>query len=291
MNNRCDASGSNGPVFFFEKNTYNVMKCKSCGFKYVDFEPSDGFTRDFYTEDFFKAGHDKYGYADYLGEKPNIMRWNAKKISFVEQYVKGGFILDVGCAAGFFLEALGPTWDRYGCEASGAMARVARDKIGDRITETVFEEYRPARKFDVITMWDVMEHMVDLAACMRKVSSLLKDDGFLFVGTPDASSPVVRILGKHWYHYIPPTHLHFFSRSNIPVFLRRNGFTMRRLVYFGKYVSLAEILLDLSYILRHQPLRRLSEKLADHRFLNINIPYMAFDDMVVMARKNPFPAI
>ncbi len=269
-----------------KKNGYNILRCASCGFKYVDFETHEGFARDFYTEDFFTAGHDKYGYADYLSEKPNLMRGNARKIAFIERYVRGGSILDVGCAAGFFLEALGPTWDPYGCDASSAMARVAKEKFPERIAEAGFEEYSPGRTFDVITMWDVIEHVADPVACIKKISSLLNDDGFLFIGTPDTASPVVHILGKRWYHYIPPTHLHFFSRWNIPIFLRNNGFAMKRLRYFGKYVTLAEIMLDLSYMFRHAGLRRLSEKVANHPSWNLNIPYMVFDDMVVMARKN-----
>jgi 2-polyprenyl-3-methyl-5-hydroxy-6-metoxy-1,4-benzoquinol methylase len=287
MSDSCIVCGSRDSIFLFEKNGYLIKNCKSCGFKYVDEKPDEGFTRSFYTDDFFKAGHDKYGYADYLGEKPNLMRWNAKKLSFVEQYVRGGAILDVGCAAGFFLEALGPSWDRYGCEASTAMARIAREKFGDRVTETAFEQYEPGRQFDVITMWDLIEHLVDPVGCMRKVRSLLKEDGFLFIGTPDSASPVVHILGKHWYHYIPPTHLHYFSRWNIPTFLNNNGFDMKRLIYFGKHVTLAEILLDLSYMLRAQGLRRLSERVALRPSWNRSIPYMAFDDMVVMARKTP----
>jgi len=288
MNNACLVCGSTASTFCFEKNGYNILRCTSCGFKHVDIETQDGFARDFYTEDFFTAGHDKYGYADYFAEKPNLMRWNAKKVAFMERYISGGSILDVGCAAGFFLESLGPAWDRYGCDASSAMVRLANQQFGERITETVFEEYSPGRTFDVITMWDFIEHVADPVACLNKVASLLADDGYVFIGTPDTASPVVHILGKHWYNYIPPAHLHYFSRWNIPIFLRNNGFRMKRLVYFGKFVTLAEIALDLSYMFRHAGLRRISERISANPAWNLNVPYMVFDDMVVMARKSSF---
>ncbi len=192
--------------------------------------------------------------------------WDAPRDSFSRPWDRPG----IGMVA-----TLLPSWPGW-----------RRKQFPERITEVGFEDYSPGRTFDVITMWDVIEHVADPVACLKKASSLLNDDGFLFIGTPDTASPVVHILGKHWYHYIPPTHLHFFSRWNIPIFLRNNGFAMKRLRYFGKYVTLAEIMLDLSYMFRHAGLRRLSEKVSNYPSWNLNIPYMVFDDMVVMARKS-----
>lgn len=285
MKRVCAACGYPRSKFLFEKDGYSILRCKNCCFEFVDFQPGDGFTSDFYTKDYFVDGHDKCGYADYLQEKPNLMRSNIKRVRFIENYVSGGSILDVGCSAGFFLEALGPRWDPYGCEPSGAMVEFAREKFGERITRAALEEYEPGRTFDVITMWDCLEHTVEPNLFIRKALSLLKDDGFLFLGTPDAGSPAPRVLGRYWYYYVPPSHLQYFDRWNIEIFLERNGFRMRRLVYFAKYVSLAEIVANLGYMFGNQGMKQLSERLLRLSRWNVSIPYMVFDDMVVMARK------
>lgn len=286
MKRTCAACGHNRAVFLFEKYGYSILRCRCCRFEFVDFDAQDGFTKDFYTEDFFVEGHHKFGYADYLQEKPSLMRSNVKRASFVERYIKGGSILDVGCAAGFFLEALGPHWDVYGCEPSEAMVAIARERFGNRIAQTSLEDYEPGRKFDVVSMWDCLEHMTDPNLAMTKAASLLNDDGFLFIGTPDAGSPAPRILGRHWYYYIPPAHLQHFDRWNIEIFLERNGFRMKSLFYFGKSVSLAEMIANISYVLDHPGIKRLSERILKSPKLNVSVPFMVFDDMTIMARKS-----
>lgn len=285
MKRVCAACGYSRAKFLFEKDGYRILRCRNCCFEFVDFGTDREFASDFYTKDYFVNGHGKRGYADYLKEKPNIMHSMMKRVRFMETYISGGSILDVGCAAGFFLEALGSKWEIYGCEPSEAMAQVAGDKFGDRITRSILEDYEPGRLFDVITMWDCLEHTVDPASFMQKALSLLKDDGFLFLGAPDAGSPAPRVLGRYWYYYVPPSHLQYFDRWNIKVFLERNGFRMRRLAYFSKYVSLAEILANLDYMFGSQGLKSASERLLQSSRWNLSIPYMVFDDMIIMARK------
>jgi len=285
MANHCIVCGSDRSKFLFEKNGYSMRRCRSCGFEYADFKPHEEFTRDFYTDDFFRNGHQKYGYADYLAEKANIMKLNAKRVGFIEKYVKGGALLDVGCAAGFFLEALGPHWDLYGCEPSAGMASTARMTFGDRIVPQSFERYEPDRKFNVITLWDALEHLVDPAVCIRKVFSLLENDGYLFIGTPDTISPAAKILGRRWYHYIPPTHLHLFNRWNIFTFLRNNGFKVKRIVYFGRHMTLSELVLNIGFVLESSRLLKISERLLNAGQWNLSVPYRVFDEMFIMARK------
>jgi len=253
--------------------------------RYVDHRLGEGFATDFYADDFFKDGYHKYGYVDYVADAANHRRMAARAIRFMKRYVNGGKLLDVGCAAGYFLDALGPEWEPYGCEPCLGMANIARRKFGDRIAAVPFEEYHSDVRFDVVTMWDSIEHVVEPARCIASAHGLLDDSGFLFLRTPDAGSPAARLLGKSWYHYGPPGHLHFFDRKTISALLGRHGFQVRRVIYLPRYVSLSEILINLGAMLGSKGLKDLSAWLAESSHWNVSIPYQVFDEMVVMARK------
>ena len=189
MNGPCAVCGSFQPELLFEKDGYDVLRCGNCGFRYAHFEPGEDFAREFYTDDFFKDGYHKNGYIDYVADRHNHKRMAIQAIKFIERYVRGGTLLDVGCAAGYFLESLGPAWEPYGCEPSQGMAALARKQFGDRISHVPFEDYQPDVSFDVVTMWDALEHVVDPAECIRKAHRVLRDNGYLFLRTPDAGSP------------------------------------------------------------------------------------------------------
>lgn len=269
----------------FRKEGFDIVRCRGCRMRYVDLLPEEGFATDYYTEDFFKDGYHKYGYVDYVADAANHRRMAAAALRFMERYVKGGRLLDVGCAAGYFLEALGPEWDVYGCEPCRGMADIARRKFGDRIAAVPFEQYQSDVKFDVVTMWDSLEHLVDPSRCIAAAHDLLADSGHLVLRTPDAGSPAAKLLGKSWYHYGPPGHLHFFDRKTIDALLKRHGFRVLRVVYLPRYVSLSEVLINLGAMLGSKRLKSLSARLADGSGWNVSIPYQVFDEMVVMALK------
>jgi len=285
MKRSCPICEHSRSEFMFRKEGFDIVQCSVCQARYVDHQLGETFAADFYTDDFFRDGYHKYGYVDYVGDAANHRRMAAGMIRFMKRHVNGGRLLDVGCAAGYFLETLGPEWDPYGCEPCRGMAEIAQKKFGDRIEVTPFEEYRTEMKFDVVTMWDSLEHVVEPALCIAAIHGLLKDSGVLFLRTPDAGSPAAKLLGRSWYHYGPPGHLHFFDRKTVTALLGRHGFRVRRVVYLPRYVSLSEILINLGAMLGSKALKRISARLAASPRWNVSIPYQVFDEMVVMASK------
>jgi SAM-dependent methyltransferase len=285
VHRQCIVCDSVDATIAFKKNGYSVWRCSRCGFKYADAPSDNNFVRNFYTDDFFRGGHEKFGYSDYVGSKESLLRSFRAKISLIEKWIGRGRILDVGCASGYFLECLGPNWDAYGCEPSRSMAEIAIERFGNRISVEKFDDYQSEHAFDLVTMWDTLDHFVDPQAAIENVRSLLTHNGFLAINLGDCGSMVAKLLGMRWYHFIPPAHLHFFDRTTISLFLKKNGFAVREITYLGKYVDLAEIVLNLSFILRSNRLRKRAEQLAQgsvsNRYLYINL----FDDMTVLAQK------
>lgn len=143
----------------------------------------------------------------------------------VEKFVPPGRLLDVGCAAGHFLEtAQRNGWDVYGVELSSYAAQLAKEKFGDHIYAGPYETVPFTRDFfDCIIMSDVLEHFPDPQTAIELSGLLLKNNGLLVVVTPDTGSLSACILKTHWNHY-NNEHLVYYNRKSIKLHLKRNGF-------------------------------------------------------------------
>jgi SAM-dependent methyltransferase len=97
--------------------------------------------------------------------------------------------------------------------------------------------------FDLVTMWDVVEHVPDPQALLRQARSLLKPDGWLLVETQNVTSSFARALGRRWQHYKHEEHLYHFDPATARRLLEQAGFELVHWTprFGGKYVSFAFI--------------------------------------------------
>ena len=120
-------------------------------------------------------------------------------------------VLDVGCGYGFFLKAVK---DKYKAEVTGvelAKAEVdfARDTLGINVLSSL--EGLPKHAFDVICMFEVIEHIAKPKEFLEEVITLLKPGGKLLIVTDNFSAPIVRNMGNHFPKWIPHQHISLFE--------------------------------------------------------------------------------
>jgi SAM-dependent methyltransferase len=144
-------------------------------------------------------------------------------------------VLDIGCASGYFLdEARAAGWDVVGSDVS-PYARQRAGALGlDLIEHPAAAE---PGSFDVVTLFQVLEHTVAPAETLRLAARALRPGGRLVVETWDRESAVARLLGARWQQASPPTVLHLFGRRSIDAGLRRAGLEPRSLRRSTKWVS------------------------------------------------------
>ena len=213
------------------KKGFNILKCKNCGLVYTNPQPSDDEIKRLYS---FERGYDTWVLdpiksKKIFNEKRKGFRENIK---LVQEYKKSGFLLDVGCSSGLFLElARSFSWKCYGVEVNKDTAAIAKQKGFNIIVGDLLNAEFPDETFDVITFWEVLEHVKDPTSTLRRARSLLKDDGYLFISTPNISGfePKVGyyLMGKtinFWRHPQPPGHLYQFSKVTIQKLLQKTGF-------------------------------------------------------------------
>jgi len=272
----------------FRDGAYRVVECARCGHVYVNPRLPAERLHAMYQDEYWASDRAReFGYAQYLSEADNYRRTYRMRSEVITPY-KGrpGRVLDVGCAAGFFLQVMAEKgWRTTGLEIAVPMLAHATSVLGltDMHRGDLLSVDLPAGQFDVVTLWDVVEHLEDPVQHLRVVRRLLADDGILVLETQDVSSRFARLLGRRWQHYKHEEHLHHFHPESLRRLLARAGFeilenTPRR---GGKYVSMAFLV---ERVGRLHPL--LSLLALPLRLLKGFCPYINLrDEMVVVARK------
>lgn len=218
------------PLHLFEKNGYPIMRCRSCGLVQVGTRPSAAELAELYDEAYFTDDV----FHDYVGEREIRLASGADLAQTLAAIVPSGRLLDVGCAAGFFLAAAREHYDVTGVELSAFASEYARTEFGLRVLSgDIAEVGLDGETFDVITLWNTIEHMPDPLCSLKTAASLTEPGALLVLSTGDASGPLARRNLRDWNLMTPPHHLFFFTPHTIDELLSESGFRLRRIVYDG----------------------------------------------------------
>ena len=245
---RCQLCGSERRALKFAEPPFEVVTCSDCGLVYVTPRLLGQALLDVYDEGYWKSDNPKLrGYSDYAREAQLYLKTFEKRMKLVARHVPPhGRVLDVGCAAGYFLRVMHDHGhDVHGVEVSPAIAKEAVAALGaDRVHTGTLEEAVAAKgwreqSFDLVTLWDVIEHVPDPQALLRTARPLLAPHGKLLIETQNVTSRWARLLGKRWHHYKHDEHIYHFDPTTIRRLLADCGFEVQQLgaAYAGKYVS------------------------------------------------------
>lgn len=193
-------------------------------------------------------------------------------------------LLDVGCHIGVMVElAQARGWEAWGVEPSVWAAEYARARGLHVITGTLGQAQLPENYFDVVTMWDVIEHLTDPASEMRHVHRVLKPGGIFAIHTIDIESFCARLLGKHW-PWLMEMHLYYFSPRTLSTMLVQHGFQVLCFNSQGRYLRLGYLASRLDAY--HRPLAQLLTRiLTALKWSHIAVSVNLGDLFTLYARK------
>jgi 2-polyprenyl-3-methyl-5-hydroxy-6-metoxy-1,4-benzoquinol methylase len=183
----------------------------------------------FENEDLTQADPSRvYGYVDYISERITKQTGYRRICERLQRLArparKPARLLDYGCGLGFFLDA---AYD-HGFDVEGAeFNSYAREYIQKRYRYPVFgpDELGTRGKYDVITMFDVIEHLHEPFDTIADLHGMLNEDGVLLLLTMDSTSVMSRLLGKRLEDFRRiREHLYFFDRANLSSILEKRGF-------------------------------------------------------------------
>ncbi len=219
-----------------------VAVCGSCGSWYRVPRPTPDELAKIYTQEYYDAwGLNR---DETIAEETKLATFDALLRTLEgqtgEPEDRRPRLLDVGAATGLLLAAARRRgWEPFAVELNPYSAGVLRDRLGaDRVFEGELTACSfPPRSFDAITMTDLIEHVPDIGATLRKAADLLRPGGVLCVTTPRIDSFSRVLMGRRWPHF-KEEHLHYFTKEAFENVLSSTGFEVTQITGHTKRLSL-----------------------------------------------------
>jgi len=209
-----------------------IVECRQCGHIYANprFDSNDLLEAYSSVED-----------ETYIVEQAGRNKTFTKHLKSMVKFTGSGQnreLLDVGAYIGIFVEiALANGWQAMGVEPSQWAVSYAQQKGLPVVQGTLDAPELLGHRFDVITMWDVIEHVDDPAAELDKSFNLLRPGGTIAVHTMDINSSTAKIMGPRW-PWLMDMHIHYFSQDSLIRFMKKSGFEILWAGSQGRYLSL-----------------------------------------------------
>ncbi len=172
--------------------------------------------------------------SQYLKRSSEIEGNFFKGIEKIQQNLTSGEVrvLDVGCGVGYFLKTLGKTvstYSLYGIEPNPKLAKQAQNfvKSAKIINSSIENAALKENYFDVITFWDVLEHVYDPIKTLKSTHKLLKKNGIVVIQAPNYRSLMTFMTKENWDWWLPPDHLYHFSPKSMELLLKKSGFKLK----------------------------------------------------------------
>ncbi len=221
----CDAAFVSSLVFAGHQQAYTICKCARCGLVYVGEEVSDALLGELYGAEYYQ-GRDAGGFTDYAADERKYRARFHRRLEQLRPHIAGGRVLDVGCALGWFLaEAKAQGWQAEGVEMSEHAANFVRETHGVHVhTARLQEAGLEPGSFDLIALWDTIEHLPDPRSILRTCFDLLKPGGFVVLSTGNVDAWRSRVQGRNWALMRPPKHLYYFTPKTLRSLVDQVGF-------------------------------------------------------------------
>jgi len=257
---------------FGHNNHKDIIECSDCGLIALKDIPDR-----FELEQMYKQVHDPL----YVEEKKNRYFTFNRVMKDIQKYTDSGKLLDVGCYCGYFLDvAREKGFDVQGVELSEWASSQAR-QLGHTVHNDNLSSLDLESQFDIITMWDVIEHFSNPSDELREINRLLKRGGYFFLATINAGSLVARLMGPRW-PWLMDMHIFYFNKDTITKILEEQGFSVVHIQDYTHYISSKYLIKKLTHISK---LGALAPKAVQAIIGEFSVPFNLGDNMMVIAKK------
>ncbi|PIR79705.1 MAG: hypothetical protein COU25_04065 [Candidatus Levybacteria bacterium CG10_big_fil_rev_8_21_14_0_10_35_13] len=224
---------------------YDVVICLKCGFVFASNIPSQKNYEKFYKE------NTKYSFVDAEKEVPQAVKEsNEYYYLLTETFLRNNFkrkrrdlrILDAGCGSGYLLSIFKKHGYKrlMGIDPSPSCRILAKKLYGVDVKTFLISEFKDKKKFDLIILSNVLEHIEDLRNNLLYIASFLKEKGFLFISVPDGDN-FGKVMREPFLEF-SLEHINYFTITSLTNLCKKFGldkrhYESRKMETFGAYTS------------------------------------------------------
>ncbi len=212
----CNLCGTDDTELLFIKDDCKIVKCKKCSLVYINPRIGEERRREKYRGDYSLG---------YIAKEASKRKRARKIIKRILKFKRRGKFLDIGCSAGFILEAARKKgFEPYGVEISPHALRYVREELKLEVFEGYLEDaVFPDSFFDVVTMYNLLEHVSDPTRLLIEIRRIIKSDALIEIWTPNIGHKRAQRMGREWPNIISE-HLYYFDLESLRKLLEKTGF-------------------------------------------------------------------
>jgi len=220
---------------------FHIVKCDNCTLLFTNPRPqSENLGQYYQSEDYISHTNTATNLIGLLYKTVRSFALKSK-VKLINKVASKGRLLDYGCGTGQFLNAAKANgWLINGVEPSAS----ARENIQLNIRAVVtdhLDRTKTPQKFNIITLWHVLEHLTDLRHTLSTLVNKLATTGKLIIAVPNAESYDAQLYTEHWAAYDVPRHLYHFTQKSLAQLLESLNLQIdfiEPMIFDSFYVSL-----------------------------------------------------
>ena len=260
---------------YVEAYKFNMSICENCNLIFCNPYPNDNQLYTYYNSkmksfenEFFRESFD------------NRVELFKPRVEIIKEYKIKGKLLDIGSAIGIFIEALSQNntdFEITCCDMSKeACIELSNKYPSYEVINDNFLNIKSSLKYDIISMWDTLEHIVDQNLLLNKIYNLLDDKGIFIFSTPNTNSFEWNIAGDKHVQILPPGHVNLMNEKNIEILLNNNNLKLVKSYTLNASLDISYVkkLIESNEINENAIGKYLKEKLYDKNFENIFEQYL-----------------
>ena len=232
----CPTCGSTEAAPELEKDHMQIVRCRGCDLVYV----TPTFDEAHYTEVYASQAYQDI--VRDLGIKSHdyrVERFGRERVRLMAEQLTGlgarpVRYLDVGCSTGFVVEAaVAAGWQAIGIDLNPSAIAFGRERGLDLRTVALEQGGFAPGSFDAVSLFDVLEHLIDPGRTLRASIDLLAPGGILFLYVPNFDSASRLLMGVHAHFIWPTHHLNYYTPTTVQDLMHRHGLTTELVVTEG----------------------------------------------------------
>lgn len=214
--------------------TYSICKCKDCDIYLQNPRVKSKYVSIYYKDEVY-WGSD----LDRMGKDVSYKNNRSEKYDYIFKNINPdikGSVLDVGCGTGLLLSSFKKRgWEVKGIDTSKNIVNYANRTFNVNAHVADLKSFKSGNKrYDLVTMTHVLEHVYEPLKDLKKIQKLLKKDGSLVLVIPNINSLGYKLYKENWSHFHPGRHLYYYSPATIKKLLNKSGFSDINITHIGK---------------------------------------------------------